>query len=124
MDNIQKYVQRLNDSVLEVYARCFSLVTVNVEGVKFPLEEQTPVSNLSAFTVWRFYVRGGIPYVEHGEVFSSRGKMYQCEWTKELKDCTPSVQAWAVSSKDRWKERSRTYTGIAVAMATQWSYDV
>jgi len=26
------------------------------------------------------------------------------------------------SGKDRWKERSRTYTGIAEAMAWQWSY--
>ena len=27
---------------------------------------------------------------------------------------------WMAPSKDRWKNRSRTYTGIAEAMATQW----
>ena len=34
---------------------------------------------------------------------------------------TASGQNKLPPSKDRWKERSRTFTGIATAMATQWS---
>lgn len=34
---------------------------------------------------------------------------------------TPSGQNKLAPSKDRWKERSKTYQGIADAMATQWS---
>lgn len=34
---------------------------------------------------------------------------------------TPSGQNRLGPSKDRWKERSRTYQGIADAMATQWT---
>lgn len=34
---------------------------------------------------------------------------------------TPSGQNKLAPSPDRWKERSRTYPGIAEAMATQWS---
>jgi hypothetical protein len=34
---------------------------------------------------------------------------------------TPSGQNKLGPSKDRWKERSKTYSGVAVAMATQWS---
>ena len=34
---------------------------------------------------------------------------------------TPSGQNKLGPSKDRWKERSKTYTGIAQAMAQQWS---
>jgi hypothetical protein len=33
---------------------------------------------------------------------------------------TPSGQNKLGPSPDRWKERSRTYQGIANAMATQW----
>lgn len=35
---------------------------------------------------------------------------------------TPSGQNKLGPSQDRWKERSKTYTGIAEAMASQWSY--
>lgn len=34
---------------------------------------------------------------------------------------TPSGQNKLAPSKDRWKERSKTYKGIAQAMAEQWS---
>jgi len=34
---------------------------------------------------------------------------------------TPSGQSNVPESKDRWKLRSKTYSGIAAAMATQWS---
>lgn len=36
---------------------------------------------------------------------------------------TPSGQNKLGPSADRWRIRSRTYTGIAEAMATQWSQD-
>lgn len=37
------------------------------------------------------------------------------------KNLTPSGQNKLGPSPDRWKERSRTYSGIAEAMAEQWS---
>tara|TARA_E500000331_G_C17270487_1_gene719046 strand:- start:6997 stop:7305 length:309 start_codon:yes stop_codon:yes gene_type:complete len=52
-----------------------------------------------------------------------------CLWLKGLDPLTPSnvvegreQRVWKLPpSKDRWKERSRTYQGIATAMAEQWS---
>lgn len=57
-----------------------------------------------------------------------------CLWLKNLpplkhtdvreirnRNLTPSGQNKLGPSPDRWKERSRTYTGIAQAMAEQWS---
>jgi hypothetical protein len=29
-------------------------------------------------------------------------------------------RVWMMSGKDRWKNRSRTYIGVAEAMADQW----
>jgi hypothetical protein len=51
-----------------------------------------------------------------------------CLWLKGLKPLTPSQIVdgrkprvhFAAPSSDRWKERSRTYQGIADAMAAQW----
>lgn len=51
-----------------------------------------------------------------------------CLWLKGLDPLTPSnvvegreQRVWKLPpSKDRWKERSRTYQGIATAMAEQW----
>jgi len=51
-----------------------------------------------------------------------------CLWLKNLPLLTPtdivdgrdSRVHWASPGKDRWKERSRTYSGIARAMAEQW----
>lgn len=56
-----------------------------------------------------------------------------CLWLKNLpplvptqimevrnRNCTPSGQNKLGPSPDRWKIRSRTYTGIAAAMANQW----
>lgn len=58
----------------------------------------------------------------HGEVKAT------CLWLKNLPKLTPtnivSGRAPRVHtmgpSKNRWKDRSRTYTGIAAAMADQW----
>lgn len=52
-----------------------------------------------------------------------------CLWLKNLPNlkstnivnCTESRIHKAPPSKDRWKDRSRTFEGIAEAMATQWS---
>jgi site-specific DNA-cytosine methylase len=58
----------------------------------------------------------------HGETKAT------CLWLKNLPKLTPSKivegregKVWKMPpSQDRWKERSRTYEGIAKAMAEQW----
>jgi len=58
----------------------------------------------------------------HGEIKAT------CLWLKNLPLLTPTdivegreARVWKVSpGPDRWKERSRTLTGIAEAMADQW----
>lgn len=42
--------------------------------------------------------------------------------TRVVEGRTPRVH-FASPGPDRWKERSRTLTGIAEAMATQWNFD-
>lgn len=59
----------------------------------------------------------------HGETKST------CLWLKNLPKLEPTnivegreQRIWKLPpSKDRWKERSRTFTGIAEAMASQWA---
>lgn len=59
----------------------------------------------------------------HGETKAT------CLWLKNLPKITPSnivtgreQRIWKLPpSEDRWKERSRTFSGIAVAMADQWT---
>jgi hypothetical protein len=48
-------------------------------------------------------------------------------WLKNLPKLKPTQivdgrepKVWMMSGKDRWKNRSRTYLGIAAAMAQQW----
>ena len=61
----------------------------------------------------------------HGETKAT------CLWLKGLPKLTPTNVVdgrearvhWMPQSKDRWKERSRTYHGIADAMASQWGLD-
>lgn len=58
----------------------------------------------------------------HGEVKAT------CLWLKGLPPLAPTMvvegrepRVWKLPpSPDRWKERSRTYPGIAAAMASQW----
>ena len=58
----------------------------------------------------------------HGETKAT------CLWLKNLPKLTPTAivegregKVWKMGpSPDRWKERSRTYGGIAMAMADQW----
>lgn len=58
----------------------------------------------------------------HGETKAT------CLWLKGLKRLEPTNVVpgreprihWMAPSPDRWKERSRTYQGIADAMAAQW----
>lgn len=58
----------------------------------------------------------------HGEVKTT------CLWLKNLPPLRPThivdgreQRCWRMSpSEDRWKERSKTYSGIAAAMADQW----
>lgn len=59
----------------------------------------------------------------HGETKAT------CLWLKNLPLLTPTnivsgreQRIWKLPpSKDRWKERSRTFKGVAEAMASQWS---
>jgi hypothetical protein len=59
----------------------------------------------------------------HGETKAT------CLWLKNLPKLTPTNIVEGREARvhkmppgpDRWKERSRTFTGIATAMATQWS---
>lgn len=63
----------------------------------------------------------------HGETKAT------CLWLKNLPKLTPSnvvegrdnrihwSTGWGKHAETRWKERSRTYPGIAAAMADQWS---
>lgn len=61
---------------------------------------------------------------EHGEPHTKR----TCFWTKGLPPITPTniieernpTVHRASPGPDRWKERSRTYDGVAKAMAAQW----
>jgi len=63
------------------------------------------------------------PY-EHGEPFTKK----TCLWLKGLSKLVPSnpvagrdPEVWKMSpGPDRWKNRSRTYPGVAAAMAEQW----
>ena len=61
---------------------------------------------------------------EHGHNESKRS----CFWLKGLEplkptnivECTKQTHFLTCDKKDRWKDRSRTMTGIAAAMAEQW----
>lgn len=57
----------------------------------------------------------------HGETKAT------CLWLKNLPKLKPTnivpgrePKVWMMSGKDRWKNRSRTYQGVADAMADQW----
>jgi len=57
----------------------------------------------------------------HGETKAT------CLWLKNLPLLKPTnvvpgrePRVWMMSGKDRWKNRSRTYVGVADAMAQQW----
>lgn len=57
----------------------------------------------------------------HGETKAT------CLWLKNLPKLRPTdvvegrePKVWMMSGKDRWKNRSRTYAGIAEAMGDQW----
>jgi hypothetical protein len=66
--------------------------------------------------------------------FGDPAKKRTCFWTRGLPPLAPTSDMTAVDAKadchraspgpDRWKERSRTYPGIARAMAEQWSAHV
>ncbi len=91
---------------------------------KFPIPHiaiENPIGKLSS--LWRGPTQIIEPY-HHGDPF----KKATCLWLKNLpelvatNDLGSGEQAcWkAPPSADRWKERARTYQGIADAMADQW----
>lgn len=63
--------------------------------------------------------------------FGDPAKKRTCFWTRGLSPLQPTSTMTAADARadchlaspgpDRWKERSRTYPGIALAIATQWS---
>lgn len=62
----------------------------------------------------------GIKYVSVNGIFFAVPEG-QKEPTKKIwANQTPSGQNKLGPSKDRWKERSKTFAGIAAAMAEQW----
>ena len=86
---------------------------------------ENPIGILS--TVWRKPDQIIQPWqFGHGETKAT------CLWLKNLPELIPSAIVETryprvhrePPSKDRWKNRSRTYQGIAEAMATQWGNEV
>lgn len=59
----------------------------------------------------------GLPKLQSTAVVSPRFVNGKPRWSNQ----TDSGQNKLTPSADRWRERSRTYTGIADAMAAQWS---
>jgi len=68
----------------------------------------------------------------HPWQFGHNEEKQTCLWLKNLPLLRPTnvvdgreQRIWRLSpSQDRWKERSRTFSGIAAAMATQWSVSI
>lgn len=58
----------------------------------------------------------GLPLLQHTEFVPGRDVGGKTRWGNQ----TDSGQNKLPPSKDRWKLRSKTYTGIAKAMADQW----
>ena len=66
--------------------------------------------------------------------FGDPAKKRTCFWTRGLPPLVPTSDMTAVDARadchlaspgpDRWKERSRTYPGLAAAIADQWSTPV
>ena len=84
---------------------------------------ENPIGILS--TVWKKPSQIIQPWMfGHGETKST------CLWLKNLPNLEPTnivsgreQKIWKTPpSKDRWKIRSITYTGIATAMADQWNF--
>jgi len=65
--------------------------------------------------------------------FGDPAKKRTCFWTKGLPPLKPTSDMTAANARadchlaspgpDRWKERSRTYPGLAKAMAEQWTHE-
>jgi len=68
----------------------------------------------------------------HPWQFGHIDKKGTCLWLKGLPLLSPTKVSWikvsaphqAGQTKDRWKDRSRTYKGIAQAMAEQWGGEI
>lgn len=62
----------------------------------------------------------GLPLLTATEYCEPRHVMYNGKLVKRWANQTDSGQNRLVPSEDRWAERSKTYQGIANAMAQQW----
>lgn len=62
----------------------------------------------------------GLPKLTHTHQIPGRMVMHKGKVVERWSNQTDSGQNKLAPSPDRWKERSRTYQGIANAMAAQW----
>lgn len=101
---------------------CKQLFYANIEKICL----ENPIGFLS--TEWRKPNQ-----IIHPWQFGHEESKKTCLWLKNLprlhptcimenrsNNCTPSGQNKLPPTPDRWKHRSRTYEGIAAAMANQW----
>lgn len=103
-------------------ARRFFMLFMNSDIQKVAIENPTPMKIVGLPP----YTQAVQPY-EHGHPYSKR----TCLWLKGLPKLKPTdlVKDWQSTrsaewyncgGKERKKNRSKTFTGIAVAMASQW----
>ena len=101
----------------------FFMALANAPIEKIAIEN--PVSIMS--TVWRKPDQIIQPWMfGHGETKAT------CLWLKNLPKLQPTnivngreQRIWRMApGKDRWRERSKTFPGIAEAMASQWSSNI
>ena len=62
-----------------------------------------------------------LPLLKNGQYIQPREVVYKGKKVKRWSNQTDSGQNKLPPSKDRWKIRSKTYKGIAKAMAKQWN---
>ncbi|AYM04242.1 hypothetical protein D8911_14660 (plasmid) [Levilactobacillus brevis] len=62
----------------------------------------------------------GLPPLYGTKRVAGRWVQYRGKWVERWQNQTDSGQNAVPPSADRWKERSKTYPGIAGAMAAQW----
>lgn len=102
----------------------FFLACLNANAPRVAVEN--PVMHKYA----REIVGRGADFTVQPWQFGDPAKKRTCFWTRGLPALTPTSAMTAADARadchlaspgpDRWKERSRTYPGIAAAMAAQW----
>ena len=121
-----RYYAHRPDLIEEAFLFVMHFALANIEHIAI----ENPVGRLS--TLWRKpdqWIQPwqfGHPESKKTGLWLKNLPLLQPTNVLELPECgywenqTPSGQNKLGPSKDRWKDRSRTYQGIAEAMATQW----